>query len=139
MGMKDIPTKINGKAFTIYLIKDIGTHALYLNLTDQCVCGWEVHKIRIKEAGTKNINGRKFTVPKRRVIASTSEFGKYGWSYPNLKCVEEEYPSFFPLNINENNLIDQLIASTKQRKIEQEFCDDSNGNTSMEIVMEMVT
>lgn len=76
--------------YWIVLIKDLGDYALYLNKTSDICCGYEVHKIRIKEPET--IYGIEY--PKRRVIASTSEFGRYAWAYPNKESVLKAFPQF---------------------------------------------
>ena len=78
----------------IVLLKDLGDYALYLNKTNNCFAGFEVHKIRIRKAETYTIQGRTFSLPNRRVIAGNDEFGRYAWHYPNIEMVYEKYPQF---------------------------------------------
>lgn len=88
--IKDIPKEKR----SIVLLKDLGDYALYLNRTDNCFAGFEVHKIRIMEATEYKRGNTVYKFPKRRAIASTAEFGHYGWHYPNLEMVFDKYPRF---------------------------------------------
>ena len=115
--MKDIPQSKKSKNIWIVLLKDLGDFALYFNKTDDCFCGFEVHKIRVKPASETNIkckDGRVCHISKveRRVIATSEEFGRYAWHYPNISMVYEKYPQFksFSQEI-ESRLNDALIPS----------------------------
>jgi len=97
--IKDIPINKKGKNVWIILLKDLGDYALYFNKTDNCFAGFEVHKIRIKEARECDIrreNGEIYhmSVPRRRIIVGNEEFGYFAWHYHNLDLVYEKYPQF---------------------------------------------
>ena len=94
IGIKDIPQESKSKNVWIVLLKDLGDYALYLNKTDDCFAGFEVHKIRFMKAVECNIKGKSFLKPDRRVISSSEGFGKYAWHYPNLDMVFDNYPQF---------------------------------------------
>ena len=97
--MKGIPESRKSPHVWIVLLKDLGDYALYLNKTDNCFSGFEVHKIRIRDAvecdiKTKDGVVRHISAPKRRVIASNEDFGKFAWHYPNINFVYNEHPQF---------------------------------------------
>ena len=109
--VKDIPISKKSKNIWIVLLKDLGEYALYLNKTDNCFAGFEIHKIRIREAKECDIKSkdgyvRHLSVPKRRVIASNEDFGRFAWHYPNLDLVYEKYPIF---KKHESEIIMNLI------------------------------
>jgi len=94
---RDIP--IDGQNFKIILLKDLGDYALYLNYSDNCFSGFEVHRIRMKNPEkvfyyTKDKGIVSFNLPKRRIIATSKEFGRYAWHYPTLELVYEKFPVF---------------------------------------------
>lgn len=83
----------------IVLLKDLGDYALYFNKTNNCFAGFEVHKIRIREAQERDIKQKDGSIyhmsaPKRRVIAGNEDFGRFAWHYPNINLVYEKYPEF---------------------------------------------
>lgn len=97
--IKDIPISRKSEKLWIVLLKDLGDFALYFNKTDNCFAGFEVHKIRIREAREHDIkskdgNIQHLSLPRRRVIARNEDFGRYAWHYPNLDLVYEKYPQF---------------------------------------------
>ena len=92
--IKDIPQESKSDNLWIVLLKDLGDYALYLNKTNNCFAGFEVHKIRFMKARTCNIQGKMFSMPDRRVISNSEGFGKYAWHYPNLDIVFAKYPQF---------------------------------------------
>ena len=81
---QDIPVEKGGPTSQVWivLLVDLDDHALYLNKTNGCFAGFEVHRIRTKNAQTCTIHNTAFSVPARRVIASTSEFGHWAWAAP---------------------------------------------------------
>jgi len=97
--VKDIPISKKSNVLWIVLLKDLGGFALYFNKSDNCFGGFEVHKVRVKPSRSCKIKQKDgsvscFTVPERRVIASSVEFGLYAWHYPCLDMVFDEYPMF---------------------------------------------
>lgn len=114
--IKDIPVSRKSEKLWIVLLKDMGDFALYFNKTDNCFAGFEVHKIRIKEAcehdiKSKDGNIKHLSLPRRRVIARNEEFGYHAWHYPNLDLVYEKYPEFKEYHHEiESKLNDALIT-----------------------------
>ena len=94
--VKDIPVERGSSSTDVWivLLADAGDYALYLNKSGGYFSGFEVHKIRFQKARTCNIHGTVFDVPDRRVIASSEEFGRYGWHVQSLKMVFRDYPIF---------------------------------------------
>lgn len=94
--VRSIPKERGSKDSDVWivLLKDLGSFALYFNKSNNCFCGFEVNKIRIRKARTSTIQGRTFTVPERRVLASSEEFGTYALHFPNINLVYERYPQF---------------------------------------------
>ena len=90
--MKTIPNEIKGRDCWIILLKDIGDYALYFNKSEGFFAGFEVHKIRVKppcELNIKQEDGsiKHISIPERRAIANSEEFGKNAWHYPTLDSV----------------------------------------------------
>ena len=97
--MKPIPESRKSNRLWIVLLKDLGDFALYFNKTNNCFSGFEVHKIRVREARELDIKCRDgsinhLSVPRRRVIASNEDFGRFAWHYPNLDLVFEKHSEF---------------------------------------------
>ena len=100
---KELPESKRSNNVWIVLLKDLGDYALYLNKTNNCFAGFEVHKIRIRPAGgfdvtQKDGSVRHVSVPERRVIAGNEEFGRYAWHFPNIGVVYKNYPQFKKYN-----------------------------------------
>ena len=88
--MKKIPNKFRKNRYDYKLIRREGGIVIYKQLDKGVVCGYEVHKVRLKHSATRELkrsNGELHIVkwPEREVLASNEEFGKYGWSYSHLK------------------------------------------------------
>ena len=99
--IRNIPNERGSRNTNVWivLLKDLGDYALYLNKTNNCFAGFEVHKIRIREAQESDIKGKDgrishMSVPKRRVIAGNEDFGRFAWHYPNIDLVYEKHPDF---------------------------------------------
>ncbi len=95
--IKDIPSEKGNYSSDVWIVLfcDLDDFALYLNKSSNRFNGFEVHKIRIKNERKCMIHGFSFTVPKRRAIASSNEFGRYAWAFPSLKMVYRNFPKFF--------------------------------------------
>jgi hypothetical protein len=93
-GIRSIPKESKSPKLWIVLLKDLGDYALYLNKSDGCFSGFEIHKIRIREARKCLIHNKTVFTPKRRILANSKEFGRYAWHYPNLDEAFKEYPIF---------------------------------------------
>ena len=97
--VRGIPESSRSNRLWIVLLKDLGDYALYFNRTDNHFSGFEVHKIRIKEAQESDIKRKDGSVyhlsgPRRRVLAGSEEFGRYAWHFPSLDLVFENHPEF---------------------------------------------
>ena len=99
--IKGIPNEKGSRDTDVWivLLKDLGDYALYFNKTNNCFTGFEVHKIRIREAQERDIKQKDGSIyhmsaPKRRVIAGNEDFGRFAWHYPNIDLVYEKYPEF---------------------------------------------
>lgn len=93
-GIRSIPKESKSIKLWIVLLKDLGDYALYLNKSDGCFSGFEVHKIRVREARECKIQNKTVFTPKRRILANSEEFGYYAWHYPNLDEALKDYPIF---------------------------------------------
>jgi len=118
--MRPIPESRKSNRLWIVLLKDLGDFALYFNKTGNYFAGFEVHKIRIREATECNIKQkdgtiRHFTVPRRRVIAGNEDFGRFSWHYPNIDLVYEKHSEFKKYSQEiESKLEDALITVQKR-------------------------
>jgi len=117
--IKNIPNEKKSKNVWIVLLKDLGDIALYLNKSDNCFSGFEIHKIRTMNARSCSIKQKNgsithFTVPKRRKLASNEDFGRYGWHYPNLMLVYDKHPIFRKYNHEIENRLNIALESTKK-------------------------
>jgi len=110
---KDIPQEKGSYQTDVWIVLlcDITTKALYLNKTGGHFSGFEVHKIRVKPARKCKIHGKTFSVPDRRILASTAEFGRYGWSYASLKMVFQHHPEFIE---HETQIMKKLSVERKK-------------------------
>jgi ABC-type transport system substrate-binding protein len=97
--------------FWIVLLHRVGDRALYLNKSGGYFAGFEIHKIRIRKAGTYTIEGRTFTVSNRESIAKTSEFGYYAYHYPKLEKIFELYPEFRPYELEIRQRVSEEIKN----------------------------
>ena len=84
--MRKIPKEKRMRGFDYKLLKRIGYTALYSLSVEGVVYGYEVHKVRIRAPAHVKYKQSDGTIrivdyPKREVLASTEEFGTYGWSY----------------------------------------------------------
>jgi len=118
--MKGIPGSVKSNFLWIVLLKDIGDYALYFNKTDNCFAGFEVHKIRIREAqecDIKQKNGSVYhlSVPRRRVVAGNEDFGRFAWHYPNLTIVYKKFPKFKKHSHEIENKLDDALITVKKR------------------------
>lgn len=118
--IKDIPKSRKSNHLWIVLLKDLGDYALYFNKTDNCFAGFEVHKIRIRksrEGDIKQKDGSVYhmSVPERRVIAGSEEFGIYAWHYPNIEMVYEKYPQFKKYSEEIEITLNNALITVKER------------------------
>jgi hypothetical protein len=119
---REIPQEKGSKETNVWivLLKDLGDYALYLNKTNNCFAGFEVHKIRImkpKECDIKRKDGSVYhmSVPERRVIAGSEEFGMHAWHYPNIEMVYEKYPQFKKYSEEIEIMLDNASNIVKER------------------------
>jgi len=123
--IKDIPLEKKSKNIWIVLLKDLGSFALYLNKSNNCFSGFEVHKIKTLEASNciirqKSGNISYFSVPKRRVIANDEKFGRYAWHYPNLNLVYEKHPIFRKYNHEIERRLKSALESINKTNLHYE-------------------
>ena len=134
--IKDIPIEKKSKNIWIVLLKDLGDITLYLNKSDNCFSGFEVHKIRIMEKRECDITRKDgsiyhMLVQRRRIIAGSEDFGRYAWHYPNLNIVYEKYPEFKKHNKEIETRLQVDLESTKKPVLSYEvdktnFLNDSH-------------
>ena len=118
--IRDIPESSRSSRLWIVLLKDIGDYALYFNKTGNCFAGFEVHRIRIKDASEHNIklkdgSVRHLSLPRRRVIASNEDFGKYAWHYPNIDLVYEKHPEFKKHSQEIESKLEDVLITVEKR------------------------
>jgi len=118
--IKDIPKSRKSNHLWVVLLKDLGDYALYFNKTDNCFAGFEVHKIRVmkpREGDIKQKDGSVYhmSVPERRVIAGSEEFGMHAWHYPNIKMVYEKYPQFKKYSEEIGITLDTALITVKKQ------------------------
>lgn len=110
---KDIPQEKGSSNSDVWIVLlcDLGNKALYLNKSGGYFSGFEVHHIRLRKSKKCKIHGRMFTVPDRRVLASSGEFCRYAWSYPSLKMVFRFHSEFVE---HEVHIIKKLSVERKK-------------------------
>ena len=84
--MKKLPKEKRMRGFDYELLKRAAAVALYSLSVGGSVYGYEVHKVRISAPHTAKYKQSDGTIkivdyPKQERLASTNEFGTYGWGY----------------------------------------------------------
>jgi len=118
--IRGIPESSRSDKLWIVLLKDLGDYALYFNKTDNCFAGFEVHKIRIREAQDCDIKRKDgsihhLSVPKRRVIVGNEGFGRLAWHYPNIDLVYKNYPEFKKHNHEIESMLKDALITVQKR------------------------
>ena len=122
--MKKIPQEIKTHGAWIVLLKRLEGNfndpkciglALYLNKSDGFFSGFEVHRIRIKPEKQWKIHERVIFSPEREVLASPKEFGFFGWAFPSLNKVYENFPIFK----NHDKVIRQKLSKVPLKHVQE--------------------
>ena len=79
---RPIPEAFTANGLRLSLVKREGDVAMYaVRLPgDAAVCGYEVHRVRVRPARVTRIAGKAVEWPRREILACNEEFGKWGWS-----------------------------------------------------------
>ena len=95
--IQEIPLEFNKNGLKHQLLKKEGNKALYVQkfLTGE-VSSFEIHMIRIAEANKGSITNKSgktshYNLPKREILASNEEFGKYGWSFESYERADKVF------------------------------------------------
>ena len=138
---KTLPKEKGSEASQIWivLLKDLGNYALYLNKSGNYFSGFEVHKIRIKKAREINFKPKdgkviKVSIPERRALAFSEEFGHYAWTYPTLKAVYAEHPNFKKYNDEITEAASLALFCVKEHR-RKSITPETNGNVSKSLAV----
>jgi len=89
--------------------------AIAVNLSDGCMCGFEVHILRRQHKSVRSVKDsdgsiRTFEIKDKYLWRYDEDFGKKAWSYPDLNKVYQEFPIFkdYKLTIIKN--LDKRLA-----------------------------
>lgn len=81
--------KQSGYKFSI--LKKGEKSAIFIGQNIHGSTSYEVHKLRIEEAETYTLAGKEIHTPKRERIASSEEFGTYGFAYSTLNGAFDKF------------------------------------------------
>ena len=90
--IKKIKDTFTKNDFDYRLIARVGRIALFEQFDAKEVCGYEIHKIRVKPIQPMFLPGDEYKgYTHYEKLPSNEEFGKYGWYYMNKRLAIDHY------------------------------------------------
>ena len=102
--MKKIPKIFQKNGFNYVLEKRKDKIAIYKQMKEDVLYGWEVHKIRIAKPSVMKIGNKVKEFPLREILAYNEDFGQYGWAFQNKDSAIKKFQELSSTNIFPVNL-----------------------------------